>query len=545
MNIKRCMGLMLVTLAFTIGFGIKDGNARKSYDKNKTPAPNFITLVIDDMGFSDLGVFGSEIPTPNIDQLSNDGVMLTNFYAAPTSTPSRGMLFTGKDHHSAGVGTMGSMMVDEQRGQPGYETRLSLDALPFPELLQKNGYHTMMTGKWDLGETPEHSPIKRGFSVTRAALLPGGSPHYSFPDGVPRRGPYNDNGKKIEKFPKMFYSTEYYTDMGIEMMKNRPQDRPFYLCVTYTAPHNPLHAPADVTAKYINVYAKGWDIIRKERFERQKRLGLWPETAKLPPRISGVAPWSAMTEKFQMLSAKKMAVYAAMVDVLDKNVGRLISHLKEAGEYENTVIFLYSDNGGGYETFYKPPEVIDNSYENIGNWNSNVGVDRGWAMVKNTPLNNLKNDSYEGGWHTAGMLHYPKSKVSGVRSSRISSIMDIAPTILEMAKIKYPDTYKGKPNTPMSGISMTDIFQGRLEYNPERELALELGGMIGVRKGDWKISQTLCNDGQPHLYNLKTDPFELRDLAKQNPGKLRELMNIYNKYAKDNGVLKIKACSPE
>ncbi|MDM8536952.1 arylsulfatase [Desulfobacterales bacterium HSG17] len=551
MNIRKSAGAVLMALTLAMGGCSssssldedtpQDGNTPQDGDTGSDRTPNFVTVVIDDMGFSDLEAFGGEIPTPNINQLALNGIMLNNFYAAPTSTPSRAMLFTGKDHHQAGVGNMRKQLREEQIGQPGYEGELSLGALPFPELLQQNGYHTMLTGKWDLGSDPEHLPSNRGFNETRPALEEGGD-HYSLEDGTIQRGVYFNNGVEIEKFPREFYSSDYYTDMGIEMLRERDKDKPFYLCMTYTAPHTPLQAPAEVTAKYLDVYAKGWDVIRAERFKRQKQIGLWPADAELPPRFAGVEAWDSMSEEEQMVSAKKMAIYAAMVDVLDENVGRLIDYLKEIGEYENTVIFLYSDNGGGFMLFTST-EGKDNSYENMGNRNSVIANDLGWAMVQNTPFNRSKNDTFEGGWHTNGILHYPMSKVSNVRANRIVSVMDIAPTILEMAEIAYPDVYKGSLNTPLQGISMANMFEGeQLGYRPNRALAFEMNGMIGVRAGDWKLSRGWCDVKEYYLFNLSTDPFELNDLTETEPDILKAMLDIYDGYAKENGVIDVEPC---
>lgn len=262
MYITKWVGTVILASTITVGgCRNKNDNASQNVDTGKDRPPNFITLVLDDMGIADLGIFGGEIPTPNIDQLAEEGIILDNFYAAPTSTPSRGMLFTGKDHHQAGVGSMKAWIHGDQIGDPNYHARLSLDALPFPELLQQNGYHTMMTGKWDLGETSEYYPINRGFTETRATLLLGTETHYSEKDGsvikesiaehykgLKRKSevvsPYNEMGEELEKFPREFYSTDYYTDMGIQMLNNRDKDKPFYLNISYTAPHNPLQAPA-------------------------------------------------------------------------------------------------------------------------------------------------------------------------------------------------------------------------------------------------------------------------------------------------------------
>jgi arylsulfatase A-like enzyme len=528
-----------------------------------SPRPNFVTIIFDDMGFSDLGPFGGEIPTPNIDQLAEGGITFTNFYAASACAITRAMFYTGKDYHDVGIGNIPGWTRPEQKDQPGYEGFLSLDALPFPKLLQQNGYHTMMTGKWDMGEKPDLDPFKRGFTETRAVLLPGGDTHFSEPDGtlistrpMPPEILYSENGRKLEKFPREFYSTTYYTDVAIEMLDNRDKTKPFYLNVAYIAPHTPWQAPEEVTEKYLDLYAQGWDVLRKERFKRQQELGLAPEDAKLPPRPKDVPAWGDLSVADQQRVAKKMAIYAAMIDILDQNVARLVDHLKQIGEYENTVIFLLSDNGAEYTLSAKAiprrwlyiQANFDNSTENLGNRNSYDGAHIGWAMLSNTPFNNYKGDLYEGGFHVPALVHYPRSQVLGVRTNRILSVMDIAPTILEMAGIAYPDMHNGQPNSPLDGVSMADLFSGNVAHNPDRGLAWELNGAIGVRQGDWKISQrwkeaTQCWE-KPRLFNLAADLFERVDLAKRRPRRFGRLLALYERFAEENNVIEVAPCMP-
>ena len=532
MNIRKSAGALLIPLALgTAGLGAIDCHAAST-------KPNFINIILDDLGFSDLGAFGSEIPTPHLDQLANDGIIMTNFYAAPTSTPGRGMLFAGKSSHASGVGIMASMAPEgEQIDKPEYEGRLSLNALPFPELLQQNGYYTMFTGKWDLSEIstvpltnnpPEefsdgadlaaqtayladyetyltkyaeyftehqpqvvapklpkepteaglqaqydnllstyntleeeysaiavpdmaaHDPYSRGFSVTKAALILGGANNYStatapyipwelFTKAVTNSDwLYTENGEGIPNFPEEFYSTNYYTKSAKEMLSDWSQNessQPFYLCVSYTAPHNPLQAPADVTAKYIDTYSRGWEDIRKERFKKQLELGFWPgkDLTDLPP-IPG-RTWASVPEGTDVLikrpdgaspenyrpdeatpgntyggkqySAKEMAVYAAMIEILDLRIGELIDHLKEIGAYENTLIMIHGDNGAASQV-YGNVDSAKKSYDDIGNRDSYTSLDAEWAITSNTPFSNMKVSQHEGGWHTAAIIHYPK-----------------------------------------------------------------------------------------------------------------------------------------
>jgi arylsulfatase len=561
MNIKKCAGTLLVPLAVATGVtGISVQNVVAAPKKT-----NFINIIMDDLGFSDIGVFGSEISTPNIDALATDGVMLTNFYAAATSTPGRAMLFTGKSNQVAGVGIMPSMVQHgDQINNPAYQGRLSLDVSTVPELLQQNGYYTMFTGKWDLSENSknarvkhkdltaadvweiqQHDPVNRGFSVTRAALVPGGGNHYSQKDGTPWELKdsdlppnllYTENGLGIEKFPKEFYSTEYYTEMAIDMLENRDKNKPFYLCVSYTAPHNPLQAPQDVIAQYESVYSQGWEIIREKRFEKQKKLGLWPQDAQQPsipdrPSYSKKArPWEKLDDEAKKISAKKMATYAAMIDILDQNIGELIDYLKKIGEYENTVIFIHSDNGGGYVTYNSHQDIYLNeneiTYKDIGNRNTYIGVDYEWAVVKNTPFSGVKGDMRDAGWHTPAIVHYPKLKESS-KGQHITSVTDFAATMFAMA---------GIDNTDLVGTPLTELTSGHLDDGQaERMIAYEMDGDLALRKGDWKLVK-YCHENV-QLFNLKKDPFEIEDLSGRNSVKLNELKKLYLQYATENGIV--------
>lgn len=571
MDIRKLALIIFTSLSMIIGCN-NDNDVVYVEDETDDPArpPNYITFVIDDMGFSDIGINGGEIPTPNIDQLANGGIILDEFYSAATSTPSRGMLFTGKDNHQAGVGNMSGWIKDreDQIGQPGYEGILSLDALPISLVLQENGYETMIVGKWDLGEELEYYPINRGFDQT-FVLLPGGDTHYLSDENgdvltsqppalynrLGRESLYNENGEEFNEFPPHAYAATYYTDKAIEMIDKRDKDKPFSLSVCHIAPHAPFQAPQEVTEKYIDIYAKGWDLIRQERFERLKTLGSIPFDAELPPRPDSVRAWDDLSEEEQKVEAKRMAVYAAMIEVLDDNIGRLVDHLKEIGEYERTVIFVLSDNGGAYlaaGSNAKQKYVADNftgidNYENMGNPTSFISAVEGWGMVNNTPFKAYKGDTYEGGVHTAAFVHYPKSDVAGMITDRLTSIMDIGATMIDMAGIEYPDTYNGKPNLPLQGISMAKLFKGDLSNDPERWIAWELDGAKGVRVGDWTLSQRWhvdeeCWDSDWHLYNLAIDPFELNDLAESEPDKLQELVAIYEQYAEENGVIEVSAC---
>ena len=563
MNFNKKLIPVAVATALLIGCTTpvhKGGSiAEKSPQKKR---PNFVTIVIDDMGFSDLGAFGGEVPTPNLDQLAADGIMLTNFYAAATSSPSRSMLFSGRDNHEVGMGSMGA------------EADMPLDDPIFPEIISGDGgYYTMMVGKWHLGESPDHYPHARGFEKSMI-LLEGGDTQYlsdangknksSFPPekiaALGRETYYNANGLELKKFPANAYSTDYYTDVGIKMLDKWDGERPFYLHMSHIAVHSPWQAPRDITAKYINTYAKGWDVLHEERFNKQKVLGLVPADAKLPSRPEEARAWDSLNAEEQKLEAKRMAVYGAMIDVLDTNVGKLIQHLKNKGMYENTVFFVYSDNGaaGTVSHVSEPGDpdtdyIIDNFVTDFPGDNSNIYEKMGdkdtfptadtkeWGWLSNTPFRGLKSSTYEGGVHTMGFLHYSKSSVKGVKEDCIISVRDISTTILEMGELEYPTNFKGKALKKPMNNSMMGLFDNT--YKCKEDVPLGFGVIIGpveaegLRAGDWKLSQNKVKigTGKMSLFNLKEDPFEQNDLSVKNPEKYREMTALFQEYLNSTG----------
>ena len=526
--------------------------------------PNVITIMIDDMGFSDLSFFGSEINTPNLESLSSTGTLLTNFYSASTSTPSRSIMFTGRDNHQVGVGNMAGFMRDEQRGKPGYEGILSLEEDVqnsfFPDLLTKNGYHTMMTGKWDMGDHDlAYFGQARGFSETDGLLLPGGDTHFMSnylgevitshppvtianmaknPDGSTRTTPYVKNGQEITTFPREAYSSTYYTDKAIELIDATPDDTPFYLNVAHIAPHFPLQAPESIYSKYLDTYAKGWDVLAAERFAKLKDLGYISQSAEQPARWAGVQAWDDLTADEQKTEAKKMAVYAAMIEIMDTEIGRLIQHLKDQGKYDDTMIIIASDNGGAFTLSGNPAARAyratnftgDEDYDDMGSSSSYIGYGRGWSMVNNTPYNQHKGTTFEGGIHTSAIISYPNRTGFIPASDCVFSMLDIAPTILEMTGTNIPATTQG--------ISMAPLLKSSSHECEAREIGWELDGVKGLRSGDWKLSQQR-NDEHFYLYDLSVDPFEQNDLSASEPEKLAEMMSAWKDYVNENGVIEV------
>ncbi|MCX7095332.1 MAG: sulfatase-like hydrolase/transferase [Methylobacter sp.] len=537
-----------------------------------TDKANFVTIMIDDMGFSDLGGFGSEINTPNIDRLINNGTQLTNYYSASTSTPARAMFFTGRDNHPAGVGNMQAFSEDRppQQGAPGYEGTLT-QALPtFPQLLQGNGYYTMMTGKWDLGSTAGLYPSDRGFNES-LVLLPSGDVHYlsdangklitsqppSYYQSLGVNTPYNKNGAPFSDFPPNAFSTDFYTDEAIKMLDHRDKNKPFYLNVAHISSHAPFQAPPDLIAKYLPTYSQGYDKLRLARFNKQKTLGLVKPDAVLPPRDIEVPAWDTLSSEQQQVEAKRLAIYAGLVEKLDQNVGKLIQHLKDIGEYDNTVFFVMSDNGSaGIEPGSPAKESYDSAtftsatfaeIANMGTGTSYIPADHGSGMLSNTPYSRFKKETFEGGVHTAAFVFSPKAdaKSRGAKYECLSSVMDISATILQMTKTAYPTTYQGKSIAPMDGVPIGNIFTGDLSCkDPARALGFEQDSAKMIRNGDWKLAQQWTTkfsrwDSQIYLFNLANDPFEQQDLSQIYPDDYKRMLSLYSQYAQKNNVMNV------
>jgi len=589
-------------------------------DGSQTVPPNFITIVLDDMGYSDLQPYGSEIQTPNIQALADEGVMFTNFYAHATSTPARGMLFTGKENHKSGVGNMEGWIPfrREQFRKVGYEGILSSGALAIPEVLADNGYYNMFTGKWDLGHKTKHSPSRRGFHETRAVMLMGGDTHWSREDGTiitshqpskyekkKRMSWYNENGKEMLAFPKQFYSSDYYTEVAIEMLNNRDTTKPFYLNITHIAPHSPLQAPEEDIQKYLDAetYNSGWDVVRLNRFKKLKTLGIinpsesFDATSDLANyTVSGndatgdsndsmwgqvnAGPWSDLTDAQQKIQIKYMAIYAAMIDRVDQNVKKLVDHLKVIGEYENTVIFIVSDNGGAYKLpAGNNPERgahiranFVHEYDSLGGPNSFIGLGPGWGTVANAPFNNFKGDFYDGGIRVPAIIHYPKmnSTYKGKQIDRLSSIMDIGATMLDMANITYPREHNGEINKPLDGKSMASILTKGTVDDTHTYLGWELDGGVGIRTTQYKLSTHFqetpdslgfttaaqagmdpaqflpafmsCWSNQA-VYDVSSDFFEKTDIS-SNTNIYSTMKAHLDDYKEDSQVVEVTQCRP-
>ncbi len=517
------------------------------YAQQPGSRPNILLIVADDLGYADLGCYGGNIRTPTLDKLAAEGILLTNFHTAPSCAPTRAMLLSGNNNHVAGMGRQGGAGNAWETSQPGYEGHLSDRVIPFPQLLQDAGYHTYTAGKWHLGRKPEHSPWAKGFERS-FSLLQGASNHYnntglSLRDSISE---YSSDGKLVA-YPAGKYSTEVYTDKLIEFIKNgKRDDRPFFAFAAYTSPHWPLQAPA-ANDRYRGQFNMGYDSLRALRFESLKQAGIVAKDRKLPPRLETIKPWATLTAEEKKSEARKMELYAAMVDNLDEQVARLVTFLKAEGLYDNTLIVFMSDNGAAAEDFYvqKPyadfiASRYDNTYANMGNISSFVSYGAPWAKAGAAPFSHYKGLATEGGT-VAPMILTGAKWISGqgIRKDFVT-VMDLAPTFIDLAAASYPGK-RGTTNTrPMLSTSMRAYLAGKAVAVHDSAYAYGLwsGGAAGFWKGKWKLTnkETPYREGQLQLFDLQRDPGETTDLSSARPEIYREMVEAWRQYIKTHDI---------
>lgn len=508
--------------------------------------PNIIIIMADDMGYSDLGCYGSEIQTPNLDSLASEGIRFTQFYNAARCCPSRASILTGLYPHQAGIGAMTGKQARNE-DILAYEGSLRNDCVTLGEAMTLNGYYTIASGKWHVGdERPEMMPDRRGFK--RTFFTPGGAGHYYFEGGAngqPR--PCKVDGKNVMPGDG-FFDTDAVFDYTIRFIQECPADMPFMAYVTPKAPHWPLHASEADIAKYKGVYDCGWDEIRARRVAKLLKLGLISKDWKPAPRSDddGLVPaWEDLPKAKQHEMAAKMEVYAAQVDCLDQNIGKLVNFLKNEGQFENTLILFLSDNGACAEPNDQPfgqdwkrgkggPVGSPTSFESYG---------RAWAEVSNTPFRLWKSKAHEGGVASPMIASWPAGiSQKGSICRQTGHIVDVMATCLDISGGTYPEEHAGQKIQPLEGISFAPVFQG-LEPKEHELIAWEHFANRGVRCGKWKlVSQSPdhwghAKPGPWELYDVAADRTEMNDLAKQMPEKVEELAARYNDWAARIGVI--------
>jgi len=503
--------------------------------------PNILLIVADDMGYSDIAPFGGEVMTPTLSKLAEEGIMLTNFHVLPTCSPSRSVLLSGTDNHIAGLGSMEELKTHKQEGKPGYEGFLNNTVAHLPQVLSDAGYQTYISGKWHLGFDKEHWPSKKGFGET-FSLLPGGGSHWAdrLPLSPPQIMNYVRNGALVDKLPADFYSTKNYTDYILEWLERDKNDgKPFFAYVSYTASHDPLHAPKEYIDKYKGKYDQGFEVLRSERFESLKRLGIVPKTTNMLP-WPGVA-WDDLAPEKKKESARDMEVYAAMIDYMDEQIARLLGWLEANNKMDNTIIIFLSDNGanGALSTAYPGHteeflSSFDNSLENRGLPNSYVEMGPEWATASMSPHRLYKAFTTEGGILSPCIIRLPGSINGKSVNGTFTHISDIMPTLLEMAGTEHPS--KQNNSIPgMMGKSLFSLLEGGIETVHHNDgIGYELHGMRAYFKNEWKIVNLPIpfGTGDWELFDLSEDPSESLDLSDQYPKKRNELIEAWEEYSK-------------
>ena len=521
--------------------------------------PNIVLIVTDDMGYADIGSFGGEIATPNIDALAADGVRFTNFYTHASCSPTRSMLLSGVDTHLNGLGNMSEWTAPNQMGQPGYEGNLNHDVVTLPELLKKSGYHTYMVGKWHLGKDPDKIPAARGFERD-FSLLDGGGNYWGMMN-VSANSPrlvFTEDGRYLSSLPDDYYATRTYTDKMIDFIKtNRGDGKPFFAYVAHQAPHDPYHLPRESRNGHVAQYDKGWDAFRRERLERQIELGIMPANTQLSERMWFVPDPTTLAAMPRAILGKKMELYADLVVNLDSHIGRLIDYLKEIGEYDNTIFIVFGDNGAeGTDLFNMiagTPGTRDFLWAAI-NWSqtdpqawgdpgSFVGYGPMWAQVSMTPFSQYKGWMAEGGIRNALIVSGPVVKrAAGSINHGFMHVADIMPTLLDVAGTTYPDSSDGRPLPAMIGKSWSGVLSGDAESprNDDDYMGWEIFGNRAIRQGDWKLRWQFrpFGTGEWELFNLADDPAERIDRAADSPAKLEKMLGRWEDYVvANNGIL--------
>lgn len=504
--------------------------------------PNIILILADDLGFSDLGCYGGEIETPNLNNLAENGIRLSQMYNSARSCPSRACLLTGLYPHQVGLGHMEAGK-SRQNWPKGYSGFRDNDNVTIAEVLKENGYYTAMAGKWHLGL---QKPTNRGFEDYYGLL--GGfnsfwdsSKYIRLPKGA---NPTLDVEDK-------FYATNSITDYAISFIeKGKDLEKPIFLYLAYNAPHFPLHAPKEVIDKYMPYYLKGWDVIRDERFKKISKMHILQGNPKISPR--GPVPesmfmeksyklpaWDSLTKDQQYDLARRMAIYAAMVEIMDKNIGRFIEAMKKNGQLDNSIILFMSDNGACAEWhefgFDKKTGVeyithTGKDLEEMGQENTYHHYGTGWANVCNTPLSLYKHYATEGGISTPTIIWWGnKIKKKGTINHTPCHFSDIMATCVDISNAKYPSSYKNHNVQPMEGKSLLPIIKGK--KLKERPIFAEHEGNRMVRLGDWKLVATHYTGQDWELYNIKNDRTEQYNLADKYPQKVKELEKLYFKWA--------------
>tara|TARA_Y100000780_G_scaffold143318_1_gene129354 strand:+ start:237 stop:1889 length:1653 start_codon:yes stop_codon:yes gene_type:complete len=515
--------------------------------------PNIVLILADDLGYTDISPFGSEISTPNIARLAAEGLSFTNYHTAGSCAPARAMLLTGVDSHRNGVPNIPEALPAEQMAYDHYQGVLNDKVVTLANVLQAGGYHTYMTGKWHLGHTPELLPSARGFDRT-IAMADTGADNWEQRTYLPiydKANWYADGAEHT--LPDDFYSSEYFIDKTIEFIaSNAEDDQPFFAYVPFQAVHMPVQAPREFSDKYAGVYDEGWTVMRENRRLAAEEAGVIPEgtEAVVTP---GTLIWDNLTEEQRRHHARRMEVYAGMVDAMDMHIGRLMDYLESIGEYDNTIFVFTSDNGAEGSNIILPNggsalspwfDIVgyNSNYETLGERNSWNAIGPSNATIAASPLTYYKFHANEGGLRVPLVMSGPGIGGQGGMTDEFVFVTDLAPTILNLVGVDIHDgSWLGREVEPIVGVDFSEFLAGASSqvHDDFDSIGYELGGNSALFKGDYKIviNRTGQSETEWHLFNIRTDPGETRDLAQEQPALLEEMLADYESYVQANNVL--------
>lgn len=522
-----------------LAFGGMSSLARQ--EKPLDERPNIVLIMADDMGYSDIGCYGGEIETPNLNRLANNGLRFSQFYNYARCCPTRASLLTGLHPHQTGIGHMtsttpGTLRFNKQIGNKAYQGYLNRNCVTMAEALGLAGYQTYIAGKWHVGTWRPNWPVDRGFDRYFGTIL--GASDYFDPQPV-KKLMLDDQPYEVSDD---FYTTDYYAKYSAKYIREADKDRPLFLYTAFNAPHWPLQAWPEDIAKYQGNYNIGWDELRQRRLARQKEIGLVREDLELSPRDSEAPAWNEASDKEDW--AYRMAVYAAMVDRMDQGIGNILSALEDTGRLDNTLLVFISDNGGCAEPYGPSPS----KNPGIPGDETSFGYYLPWANASNTPFRLHKHWTHEGGISTPCIVHYPKEvDRAGQITNRMGTVLDLMPTFLEAAGADYPSYYNDYQIPPLEGESLQDVFHGD-EEGQHAPMCWEHEGNRAVRDGRWKLVSYYSDEhqhgvgrgkrtGSWELYDMETDRTELNNVINDHQDITRQMIDRYDRWANRIGVI--------
>lgn len=501
------------------------------FKANAQKKPNILIILADDMGYSDIGSYGGEVQTPNLDKLSKEGIRYRQFYNAARCCPTRASLMTGLYPHQAGMGWMAAADL----GTPAYQGNLNRQSVTIAEVLKTAGYHTYMTGKWHLtnerkiaGEVIDNWPRQRGFDRF-FGIIPGAANYFT-------PFVYSDNKKYKASTDDNYYLTDAISDTSAKFINEHfadKNDKPLFMYVAYNAPHWPLHAPEKDIEKYRQLYLQGWDVLRAERFARQKQIALLPQNSVLSPRDKEVEAWNSLSDDQKNEMASRMAIYAAQIDIMDAGIGRIVEALKKNGELENTLIFFLSDNGACAEFISSGnSKAVDGTADTYESYRIQ------WANLSSTPFREYKHFTHEGGIATPLIVHWPNGINKNLYNSfakGYGQLTDIMATCADVAGAKYPAVFSGHKIHPLEGKSLVPHFSGK--DNQKEKMYWEHEANIAMRDGKWKLVAKTpegekFDERALQLFDMDADPSEMNDLAAKYPQIVQSMYREWLQWAK-------------